>query len=54
MIGHDDCFIFPPSIASEIMAIDKTIMESVKAQTHEEARTHGEHLIFQVTKGTDA
>ena len=53
MIGHDDCFIFPPSIASEIMAIDKTIMGSGKTQTHEETITtfSGELLIFQVTKG---
>lgn len=53
IIGHDDGFIFPPSIASEIMAIDKTIMESGNTQTHEETITtiFGEHLIFQVTKG---
>ena len=53
IIGHDDGFIFPPSIASEIMAIDKTIMEFGNTQTHEETITTilGEHLIFQVTKG---
>ncbi len=53
IIGHDDSFIFPPSIASEIMSVDKTIMGSGKTQTYEESITtiSGEHLIFQVTKG---
>lgn len=53
MIGHDDSFIFPHSIASEIMAIDKAILGSGKTQTHEEVITtfSGEYLIFQVTKG---
>jgi len=53
MIGHDDSFIFPAAIATEIMAIDKAIMSSGKTQTHEEYVTtlSGEQLIFNVTKG---
>ncbi len=53
IIGHDDGFIFPPSIAAEIMTIDRSIMDSGKKQTHEEIITllSGEQLIFQVTKG---
>nr|WP_321239482.1 EAL domain-containing protein [uncultured Tolumonas sp.] len=53
IMGHDDSFIFPPAIATEIMAIDKSIMGSGKTQTHEESITtfSGENLIFQVTKG---
>lgn len=53
IIGHDDGFLFPSSIAVEIRAIDQTIMDSGKTQTHEESITmlSGEKLIFQVTKG---
>ena len=53
MMGHDDKFIFPGAIATEIMAIDKAIMSSGKTQTHEEYITtlSGQQLIFHVTKG---
>lgn len=53
VIGHDDSFIFPAAIATEIMEIDKAIMSSGKTQTHEEYITtlSGEQLIFHVTKG---
>jgi len=53
MIGHDDSFIFPAAIATEIIEIDKAIMRSGKTQTHEEYITtlSGEQLIFHVTKG---
>lgn len=53
IIGHDDGFIFPPSIAAEIMTIDRSIINSGKTQTHEEIITllSGDQLIFQVTKG---
>ena len=53
VIGHDDSFIFPAAIATEVMEIDKAIMSSGKTQTHEEYITtlSGEQLIFHVTKG---
>jgi PAS domain S-box-containing protein len=53
VIGHDDSFIFPAEVAKKLMALDRSIMEAGKRQTHEEHLTTlaGENLIFLVTKG---
>lgn len=53
VIGHDDTFIFEPGAAERLMALDRSIMEGCRTQTHEEALTtmDGNQLTFLVTKG---
>ncbi len=53
LIGHDDHHAFPADIADQLMAKDRSIMDSGTTSHHEEMITtlHGESLVFMVAKG---
>ncbi|MGC2061806.1 MAG: PAS domain S-box protein [Thermodesulfovibrionales bacterium] len=53
VIGHDDTFIFAADVAASLMALDRSIMESGRTQTHEEnlKTIDGKEMTFLVTKG---